>query len=77
MDIHLDPVLDVQRARSSNEELGSRTFGNRMKSIITGQEENDYANIRELNRKLTRMLEEEMTKNMALKQVSELVLDLI
>ncbi|XP_076803219.1 GRIP1-associated protein 1-like isoform X2 [Clavelina lepadiformis] len=59
---------DVQRARSSNEELGSRTFGNRMKSIITGQEENDYANIRELNRKLTRMLEEEMTKNMALKQ---------
>nr|XP_009859967.1 GRIP1-associated protein 1-like isoform X2 [Ciona intestinalis]XP_018669335.1 GRIP1-associated protein 1-like isoform X1 [Ciona intestinalis] len=59
---------DVHKMRSSNEELASRTFGNRVRSIITGQEEADVTNIRELNRKLTRMLEEEMTKNMALKQ---------
>uniref|UniRef100_H2ZJH6 GRIP1-associated protein 1 n=1 Tax=Ciona savignyi TaxID=51511 RepID=H2ZJH6_CIOSA len=59
---------DVHKTRSSNEELASRTFGNRVRSMITGQEETDVTNVRELNRKLTRMLEEEMTKNMALKQ---------
>lgn len=56
------------RARSSNEELASRTFGTRVKSMITGQEDSDVQNVRELNKKLTRMLEEEMMKNTALKQ---------
>lgn len=60
---------DAARTRTSNEELASRSLGTRVKSIITGQEDSDVTNIRELNKKLTRMLEEEMTKNMALKQV--------
>ena len=48
-----------------------------MKSIITGQEDSDVANVRELNKKLTRMLEEEMTKNMALKQVNDIDIGII
>ena len=40
-----------------------------MRKIITGQQEADINNVRELNKKLTRMLEEEMMKNMALKEV--------
>jgi len=64
-------LADVHRAKASNEELASsRSLGNRVRSLITGQEEADVINVRELNRKLTRMLEEEMTKNMALKEVS-------
>lgn len=56
------------RTRGSHEELASRKFSDRVRSIITGQEDADVINIRELNRKLTRMLEEEMTKNMMLKE---------
>ena len=48
-----------------------------MKSIITRQEDSDVANVRELNKKLTRMLEEEMTKNMALKQVNDIDIGII
>nr|CAB3250909.1 GRIP1-associated protein 1-like [Phallusia mammillata] len=60
---------DVHKVKASNEELGSsRSIRNRVRSVITGQDDADVANIRELNRKLTRMLEEEMTKNMALKE---------
>uniref|UniRef100_H2ZJH3 GRIP1-associated protein 1 n=1 Tax=Ciona savignyi TaxID=51511 RepID=H2ZJH3_CIOSA len=55
-----------QYVHHTRSELASRTFGNRVRSMITGQEETDVTNVRELNRKLTRMLEEEMTKNMAL-----------
>ena len=63
---------DHQRTRSSNEELGgSKRFSDRMKSILTGQQAADVNNLRELNKKLTRMLEEEMTKNMRLKEVGD------
>lgn len=56
------------RTRSANEELVSRKLGDRLKSMITGQHQADVTNMKELNNKLTRMLEEEMTKCNSLKE---------
>lgn len=45
-------------------------FTNKLKSLVTNQnEELEMKNLRQLNNKLTRILEEEFTKNKSLKQV--------
>nr|XP_039262257.1 GRIP1-associated protein 1-like [Styela clava] len=64
--------------RTYNEEHSSpKTLKDKVRSFVTGQEEQSspsgIGNIYELNKKLTRMLEEEMTKNMALKKDMELM----
>ena len=47
-----------------------KMFTNKLKSLVTNQnEELEMKNLRQLNNKLTRILEEEFTKNKSLKQV--------
>ena len=62
----------MRRQRPAHEQLPTSTLGDRFKSMMgatVGKSSQDD-NIRELNTKLTRMLEEEMIKNLQLKNVS-------
>lgn len=63
--------------KRNGEHTTPKSLRNKVKSFVTGQEDSSpqsgIGNIYELNKKLTRMLEEEMTKNVALKKDMELM----
>lgn len=62
--------------KRNGEHTTPKSLRNKVKSFVTGQEDppqSGIGNIYELNKKLTRMLEEEMTKNIALKKDMELM----
>lgn len=62
--------------KRNGEHSTPKSLRNKVKSFVTGQEDSPQSgigNIYELNKKLTRMLEEEMTKNIALKKDMELM----
>lgn len=65
---------DSVKRPGGEDHLTPRSLKDKVKSFVTGNEEPaGIGNIYELNKKLTRMLEEEMTKNLSLKKDMELM----